>query len=280
MARRVVKALDDQPTESLDDAADHDIGRPRNIENHLDGDPYRKAPEDEVDAEFEELPLEAEPAIKASAGEEQISPELDAIQQIGSLLAEQSRRIEQLEMTRESRASAAGHAEVDRPSREAETRHAEEIEAWTEEEFEEPQLTDTNRLNLKARPGYRQRWCRWSIGGQYDWTHMQRMHAKGWRPRSAENVSDPSQIQRKTLGDTADCIVIGSLVLMEIPEKIAEIHARRKQAANEALEMRVSQDLFAVHEPGQGLGVPRRDEKESRTTVTVGRRRSVKPADD
>lgn len=120
-----------------------------------------------------------------------------------------------------------------------------------------------------SRPGFKQRWIRVEVRGQFDAKNVMRKLREGWQPRRPETV--PGGFAAPTLAHShlGSCIMVEGMVLMEMPAardaQRNAYYASKLERQNEAIEAQ----LRAAQHPS--IPIDRR----TQTTVTVGRRPNV-----
>lgn len=162
---------------------------------------------------------------------------------------------------------------VGRRSRVQESRAAEMVhEPYDDIDWEPKGLLDTSRI--PARPGFVQRWVRTELNGLPDPNNVGKRFNQGWRPRAADSVPQGDYVP--TI-DYRGSNVIGmvGMILMERPQHIHEQHRRYVASMNDAQTRSVTENLYRVHERGDGFGRPT-VQNESR----VSRGRQAPVADD
>lgn len=162
---------------------------------------------------------------------------------------------------------------VGRRSRAQESRAAETVhEPYGDVDWEPKGLLDTSRI--PARPGFVQRWVRTELNGLPDPNNVGKRFNQGWRPRMADSVPQGDYVP--TI-DYRGANVIGmvGMILMERPVQLHEQHRRYVASMNDAQTRSVNENLYRVHERGDGFGRPT-VQQESR----VSRGRSMPVADD
>lgn len=157
-------------------------------------------------------------------------------------------------------------AAAERRSRTQESREAEPIHEPYDDAWEPQGLLDTSLI--PPRDGMCQRWVRTKILGDDDPNNVGRALNQGYRPRMADTVPKGafvSTIQHEQYGSV---IGMHDMMLMERPEHLDKLAAKRQRVATDSLQKAVDENMFRVHEPGQGVTAPRRSLK---TQVVRGR---------
>lgn len=128
-----------------------------------------------------------------------------------------------------------------------------------------------------ARRGYVQRWVRvLDRNGQPDITNIQKKHKEGWRPRKVDTIEEgfaPPTIQD---GQWAGCIGVRSVVLMEMPIKVAKQRDAYYRKKREQQTEAVNTDIERTR-GGHGFGNIRH---KNRSEVEVPTRRPAVAGDD
>lgn len=152
-----------------------------------------------------------------------------------------------------------------RTSRDQETHEAEEVHESYNDNWETPELLDTT--NIPARPGFVQRWVRTKVKAEDDQNNVFKKINQGWRPREMTSVKRGQFIPNVDFNGT-NVIGIHGNILMERPEEQHKRHAEynRKQAQNQLTA--VKQNMFNVHQEGNGMVGPSMNNKSS---VSKGR---------
>lgn len=125
--------------------------------------------------------------------------------------------------------------------------------------------------NLDApppRPGMVQRWVRDGLTDPKDVPHFMRKVREGWQPRDPSTV--PGASRAYTVGKAANdsaCIRVGSMVLMEMPDRVARARNNAVRDAVDRLARAVPESVEALNGRGQFSAVRQDD----RVQVTTGR---------
>lgn len=129
-----------------------------------------------------------------------------------------------------------------------------------------------------ARAGYAQRWIRMAMRAEKDTINWSNKYREGWQPRDPATLPQEYRYLKGAAEGLGGAIVVGGLVLCEIPERILQAKARylRDQVAKQ--DQSVSTDTDTVSREGARLGAPPvvRDEQ---INVSRGRRPSTSLAD-
>ena len=140
-----------------------------------------------------------------------------------------------------------------RQSRTQETREAEETHETYNDNWESPALLDTH--NIPAKAGFVQRWVRTKVKGEDDQNNVFRKINQGWKPRLKSSVPKGAFVPNIDFQGT-DVIGIHGMILMERPEKQNEAQKRHNAQATKDQMSAVKQNMFNVHEQGDGMSRP------------------------
>lgn len=153
------------------------------------------------------------------------------------------------ELPSRNRNTRAPRASRIQESREADVFHEDTLDV----DWEPKGLLDTT--HIPARPDHVQRWVRTEINGVADPNNVGRRLNQGWRPRPADTVPKGSYVP--TI-DYQGVNVIGMVgnILMERPKRLHEQHQRHVRGLTDAQSQSVNENLYRVHERGDGFGRP------------------------
>lgn len=132
-------------------------------------------------------------------------------------------------------------ADLDRKSREQETRAAEPVHEEYPEYYEDEGLLSTKRI--PPREGFVQRWVRTSVRGEDDQTNVFNKINRGWRPRLLDSVPQGSFVPKVNFEGSQ---VIGhrGSILMERPVQLHERQKARIRQETKDLMMAVKHNIF------------------------------------
>lgn len=167
-----------------------------------------------------------------------------------------------------NRRTRAPRASRTQESRAADTFHEETMDV----DWEPKGLLDTS--HVPPRPGYTQRWVRTQLNGVDDPNNVGKRLNQGWRPRPADTVPQGSYVPTIDYKGSNVVGMVGN-ILMERPVELHEKHRRYVQSMTDAQAQSVSENLYRVHERGDGFGRP---VVQQNTSVSRGRQPSI--ADD
>ena len=160
-------------------------------------------------------------------------------------------------------------AEIERKSREQESRVADPIHEEYPEYYDDDTLLSTE--NIPARQGYVQRWVRTSLQGKEDQANIFKKMNKGWKPRPLDTVPKGQYVMKIDFNGS-QVIGIHGMILMERPIALHERQKNSIEAQNKSQIMSVKHNMMQVHDPRSGLTSP---EFDLRTSTTRGRMPAV-----
>lgn len=147
----------------------------------------------------------------------------------------------------------ANQTNLERVSRTQEQREADVIHEEYTDNWEAQALLDTK--NIKARPGYVQRWIRTKVRAEDDQNNIFKKINQGWKPRTLSSI-EKGQYVPKIDFQGVDVVGIHGMILMERPEKMHEQQARYNRSIVEHQLSAVKQNVFNVHDARSGLTRP------------------------
>lgn len=118
------------------------------------------------------------------------------------------------------------------------------------------------------RPGYVQRWVRYKAGNQEDQENIEKAMDQGWRPRERSTVKRGHELTAKSSGQYGKYYVKRGLMLMEMPEKLAQQRAKFYRKKLLTMTKSVDQDMLKDNNSVMPLLKPRR---KTRVTVRASR---------
>lgn len=118
------------------------------------------------------------------------------------------------------------------------------------------------------RPGFVQRWVRYRAGNQEDIENIEKAMDQGWSPRERSTVKRGHELTAKTSGQYGKYYVKRGLMLMEMPEKLAQQRARFYRKKLRTMTASVDREMLNDDNSVMPLLRPKR-----KTRVTVAARR-------
>lgn len=118
------------------------------------------------------------------------------------------------------------------------------------------------------RPGYVNRWVRFRAESSEDAEHFEEMYQQGWRPIKRASVKKVHELTASTHGKYGQYYVKRNLLLMEMPEKLANQARRYYAKAQSDMNKGVDRSMFKLQNSVMPLLAPQRS-----TQVTTRARR-------
>lgn len=119
--------------------------------------------------------------------------------------------------------------------------------------------TRPNQLTAPApRPGYVQRWVRYRSGGSEDTENLDAALDQGWRPRLAESVRRGHELTADTKSKYSRYYVKRGLILMEMPEELAEQRDRTYRRKAMRMTESIDRNMFKISHPAMPWQKPLR----------------------
>lgn len=120
----------------------------------------------------------------------------------------------------------------------------------------------------EPRPGYVQRWVRYRAGNNEDIENIEKSMDEGWRPRERSTVKRGHELTARSSGQYGKYYVKRGLMLMEMPEKVAQQRAKFYRKKLRTMTESVEKDMLRENSKVMPLLTP---ERKTRVSVRANR---------